>query len=566
MGEINVETIPLEDSATEEPVADPVDEPIEETSVEAIGKTISKRNALTLKSLVGELVRFLNQEGKLNPEDLDFIRSLGEAETPEEEAKEKESPLEDSVAASRLENEDLVQYTERVSWHTKLSTAIAAFKDEFREVFEDLRVTGDREEAAEKLIQDLLKVLKDLKSSHPGANGMLFPVVPGVGMIDRDFYCAKSENYQEVDIEISARNCELSPLLIASADESNYHPVSGVLFRIDEPSEYAPAQGSDTPLYISREVALEAIASVPGKPLDAHNQLDRHANNNIVGVMTNAKISENDFIIEGHLWPYNQKDQIQNIVAKKSSLGMSMNAKAVGYKTQVNNTPVFNITKLSILGANILYSNNATYNKTRILTANHDAVTSNQQQEQQEMETNQLKEIFTGLQSSLDQLGVQINETTSMNLKLSSQVDQIRDELEEIQAERRRVKAEIEASQQSKQKEAEEKQLQALVASTVSSAFDEFKKELSNLIPNASGNNNPRKSYSLVQAQSGSVTTHPEGTQAAIIQAQINELKMDLDAKRKKAADDPYGSRNHLQERFATKIQIDLLEAELARL
>lgn len=535
----------------------------DDSVIEAVGKTISKRNANTLRDLVENLVSFLRDEGKLSPDDLTFIKSLEadtkptepDTEPKPEPAKEpkptEELELEDSIEAASSKDEGYTDRVDRLAWQSKLTISLKAFYRQFNEELNDLR-DSDGRETAKELISSLNQILETLLSTHPGATGEY--ANPYLSLNERsmveDIYCAR-ETDEEIDITISARQCNFSPILIAKTDNSNYHPVSGVLFRVDEPSEYAPSAGSDLPLYVSRTVAEEAINSVPGKPLDAHGTLNCHANENIVGVMTAAKISDNDFVVDGHLWPYNQKKSIENIIANKSGLGMSMNAKALGHKTEINGVPVFNITKLSILGANILYSNSATYNKTRILTANNDQVQVKEpEQEQIEMDSEQMRDIFAGLQSTLDKVSDKIEENNGVVSVLSSQITSLQNEVSEIQAERKQHLAAIEAKRQKETKEQEEQRLQAIVAEAIKKTLDTGRPA------------NGRVSYGLIQSSQAPVASAP--TKRDIIQGEIDELETTLAAKRKKAADDPFGTRNHLPERFLIQNQITTLKAQLA--
>jgi hypothetical protein len=99
--------------------------------------------------------------------------------------------------------------------------------------------------------------------------------------------------------------------------ESNRHPIKGVLFKIDTPSECAPSIGTGHPLYVPRKVAEEALANIEGLPLDADDSLSNHANDQIVGVMVGAEIVGNDFVVKGHLWPYNNQKKVNLIRARQ---------------------------------------------------------------------------------------------------------------------------------------------------------------------------------------------------------------------------------------------------------
>lgn len=145
---------------------------------------------------------------------------------------------------------------------------------------------------------------------------------------------------------------------------ANRHPVRGVLFRVDEPSESAPSIGTGKPLFIPRAVAERIVGHVKNLPLDADDSLGKHANDKIVGVMVKAEIVGNDFIVEGHLWPWNNRAKVGLISANNGQLGMSMNAYAKGRNEVVNGVETFWIEELDLLGANILFRDRATFRKT----------------------------------------------------------------------------------------------------------------------------------------------------------------------------------------------------------
>jgi len=155
---------------------------------------------------------------------------------------------------------------------------------------------------------------------------------------------------------------ELEEIEVAAG--ANHHPVRGVLFRVDEPSESAPSIGTGKPLFIPRAVAERIVGHVKNLPLDADDSLGKHANDKIVGVMVKAEIVGNDFIVEGHLWPWNNRAKVRLISANNGQLGMSMNAYAKGRNEVINGVETFWIEELDLLGANILFRDRATFRKT----------------------------------------------------------------------------------------------------------------------------------------------------------------------------------------------------------
>jgi hypothetical protein len=167
------------------------------------------------------------------------------------------------------------------------------------------------------------------------------------------------------------------------SSQANKRPIKGVLFRVDEASETAPSKGSEYPLYIPRTVAEEALVAInasEGLPLDADPSLTKHANDKIVGIMVAAEILDKDFIVQGHLFHWNQQERVDAIADNHERLGMSLNAHASGQVTEIDGTDVFCLSHLDILGANILLKDRATYQKTRLILSEIAASSANAEQ------------------------------------------------------------------------------------------------------------------------------------------------------------------------------------------
>lgn len=170
----------------------------------------------------------------------------------------------------------------------------------------------------------------------------------------------------------AGRDCKIEMTLNASADikdTSNDHPFQGVLCKLNQSSEGVPAVGPGLPLYISTEVAQTFLYACSGLPLDAHSNLSEHDNESVVGVMLGGQISGDDFIVRGRLWGFNCPEKVAAIKANQSSLGMSMNAMASGVEDTIDGRLVYRVTRLKLMGANILYANKATYQQTKVVTA-----------------------------------------------------------------------------------------------------------------------------------------------------------------------------------------------------
>jgi len=297
---------------------------------------------------------------------------------------EKGSPETTSLQAAMFGDKSLKDTIDQLSWRDRLATTLRVFSWQFHSVCcvgedDDEEMETEAEEAAERqsgaagLIKDLLDVLNQLCKDHPAIGSGSSPYA--------------SLQLSASDVDSQKVEIELSAFQVVLADDSseevnlNRHPVEGILFRVDEASEGIPSIGPGLPLYIPSAVAQECLSQVSGLPLDAHDTLTKHAQEEPTGVMLSASISGKDFCIKGLLWPWNKADKVTAIKAAKGSLGMSMNAAAIGHEVTLNAgtsnaQKVFWITKLILLGANILYAARATYKQTRLSAEEKEAAPS----------------------------------------------------------------------------------------------------------------------------------------------------------------------------------------------
>lgn len=280
----------------------------------------------------------------------------------------------------------LAQDVKRTSWHGRLETILRLFRQEYTRIHlcpdnEMVRLTGSnvsRAEAVTQLQNDVMMLLAELSNDHPGPNekGTYYDGYFSLSKKDDELIAATAataeltEETAEEGIVKLAIDCVPTQIQARGTPMAvNRKEFEGVLFRIDEPSESAPSIGPGYPLYITREVAESVVNSCSGLPLDADASLARHANEEITGVIMAARIEGNDFIVKGYLYDWSRGEKVAAIAANKNDLGMSMNASAVGHEAEVGNTKVFWIDSLQLMGANILFSDRATYQQTRVLSA-----------------------------------------------------------------------------------------------------------------------------------------------------------------------------------------------------
>jgi hypothetical protein len=335
-------------ASSEELVAD-----AESQETQAAGRVLSQRNADRLSGSVRTLLEVLGDAGILDTGDMnslaDFLR--------------KEANASPALEVAEVEAGAFKEMCDRNTWQMRLNSAVNLFQDRFcmlHEMGDDemarfLPPGSSRSAEIAALMEDFNSVLSALDKDHPGPGRRLSPIMLST---------SEGEGLQALAFE--------APIEIAAnAGNPNRHPIKGVLFQVDEPSPAIPAVGPGLPLFIPRAVAERDVvqAGVSGLPLDAHDSLSQHANEDIAGVMQSAAINGNDCEMVGFVWPWSRKKKVQSILQNANRLGMSINAMAKGHQAEVNGTRVFWVDELRLMGANILYSDKATYRKTRLLAA-----------------------------------------------------------------------------------------------------------------------------------------------------------------------------------------------------
>lgn len=344
------EQLEIEIAASSEELAESDDQ-----ETQAAGRVLSQRNATRLSGSVRTLLEVLNDAGVLDATDMNSLADFLKQEAGNSTAEETTEVVEAGA---------FKEMVERNTWQMRLNSAIRLFEDRFcmlhemddEELLRFITGGSSRSQEIAALLEDFNAVLTSLDKDHPGPGKRHYPMMA--------LSAAEGEGLQALAFE--------APLEIAaSANNPNRHPIRGVLFQVDEPSPAIPAVGPGLPLYIPRSVAERDVvqAGVSGLPLDAHDSLSQHANEDIAGVMQSAAINGNDCEMVGFMWPWSRKEKVQRILKNADRLGMSINAMAKGHQAEVNGTRVFWVDELRLMGANILYSDKATYRKTRLLAA-----------------------------------------------------------------------------------------------------------------------------------------------------------------------------------------------------
>lgn len=143
----------------------------------------------------------------------------------------------------------------------------------------------------------------------------------------------------------------------------NKVPFSGVMTRIDKPSD-KPVGGSNGKLVlIPKAVAETALPSLLGMGVDYQPNLSGHDPTKKIGVITAATIKGDGIHIEGILYGADFPAVVNEIQSKKRLLGFSYEAQAM---VKDWNTDPVEVTSCVFTGAAILFKDKAAYTTTSL--------------------------------------------------------------------------------------------------------------------------------------------------------------------------------------------------------
>lgn len=164
---------------------------------------------------------------------------------------------------------------------------------------------------------------------------------------------------------VSSMAIECMSLNIAHDDDHpNKMPFSGVLTKLDEPSDYPPGGAGGRCVIVTAEAARRALGSLLGMAVDFTPSFDGHDTKAKIGIITSADIVGNELRIEGFVYAADFPDTAQLIQALKDVLGFSFEAERL-YVEDASAT-VLKITELTFTGAAILRKDKAAYTTTSL--------------------------------------------------------------------------------------------------------------------------------------------------------------------------------------------------------
>lgn len=146
-------------------------------------------------------------------------------------------------------------------------------------------------------------------------------------------------------------------------DHPNRMPFSGILTRVDEPSDNPPGGATGKCVYIPSKVAEAGLSTLMGMGVDCTEDFSAHDNKFKIGVITEATVSGNAVHIAGFLYASDFPEECARIREEKSKLGFS-------YECQVaisdRDADPWVVDRIVFTGAAILYKDKAAYRTTSL--------------------------------------------------------------------------------------------------------------------------------------------------------------------------------------------------------
>lgn len=161
-----------------------------------------------------------------------------------------------------------------------------------------------------------------------------------------------------ISLEAMALNIETDD------DHPNKMPFSGILTRLDEPSDYPPSGSFDRKIIVTTTAARKALPSLLGMAVDFTPSFDGHNAQAKIGIITSADIVGNAITIEGFVYAADFPETASTIRALKSVLGFSFEAQRLLVADP--SADILTITELTFTGAAILRRDKGAYRSTSL--------------------------------------------------------------------------------------------------------------------------------------------------------------------------------------------------------
>jgi hypothetical protein len=156
----------------------------------------------------------------------------------------------------------------------------------------------------------------------------------------------------------------LSLNISTNDDHPNKMPFSGVLTRVDQPSDGAPGGSGGKKIILKSEAARAALPSLMGMAVNYMPSFDGHDVQNKIGIITSADVVGSELQIAGFIYAADFPETTTLIKSLKSDLGFSFEAHRIYVEDM--SAAVLSITQLHFTGAAILLKDKAAYTSTSL--------------------------------------------------------------------------------------------------------------------------------------------------------------------------------------------------------
>lgn len=196
----------------------------------------------------------------------------------------------------------------------------------------------------------------------------------------------------------------------------NKMPFSGILTRIDEPSDSPPGGAGGKRVLITRAAAEGALASLLGMGVDLTKNLDGHDAQKKIGIITSATIDGSALRIAGFIYSADFPKEALRIHLDHADLGFSFEARNLGVES-ADADPLI-VTSCTFTGAAILLKNEAAYKTTALAAA--------KAKEKLNMEAEVLKAIAASIEAALAPVAKTLGEVAAAQTLQAAAIEELR--------------------------------------------------------------------------------------------------------------------------------------------
>jgi hypothetical protein len=151
---------------------------------------------------------------------------------------------------------------------------------------------------------------------------------------------------------------------LAKSDHPNRMPFSGVLTRVDKPSDSAPSGADGKRVILTRAAAQAALPSLIGMPVGMRQDMRGHSPQYRIGSITAARVDGDALRIEGELWANDFPTEALRIRRDQADLGFSFEATDLIFGSAADDPLV--IHRCTFTGAAVLLAAVAAYSTTSL--------------------------------------------------------------------------------------------------------------------------------------------------------------------------------------------------------